>query len=128
MREGRTMFALTLVLICVLVGAVGQIMWKQGMTSMDRITSVDDLLKVKTIFNIVTNKYIIIGVMFYGSAFVLWLAAMSTLELSFMYPLLSLAYVVTALIAYLFLGEHISLLRWAGTISIVIGCIMISKS
>ncbi len=128
MREGRTMFAITLVLVCVLVGAFGQIVWKQGMSSMDKITNVDELLKIKTIFNIFTNKYILLGIVLYGSAFILWLAAMSTLDISFMYPLLSLAYVVTAVFAVVFLGEVVTFSRWAGIALVVIGCILIVRS
>ena len=61
MRERKIMFALTLVLICVFAGAMGQICWKHGMTSMDKINEIDDLLQLETIFNIFTNKYIILG-------------------------------------------------------------------
>jgi multidrug transporter EmrE-like cation transporter len=128
MSEGRTMFAITLVLICVLVGAFGQIVWKQGMSRMDKITNVEELLKIKTIFNIFTNKYIIFGIVLYGLAFILWLAAMSTLDISFMYPLLSLAYVVTAIFAVSFLGEVITFSRWAGIALVVIGCILVARS
>jgi multidrug transporter EmrE-like cation transporter len=128
MREGRTMFAITLVLVCVLVGAFGQIIWKQGMSTMDKITNVDELLKFKTVFNIFTNKYIILGIALYGLAFILWLAAMSTLDISFMYPLLSLAYVMTAVFAIIYLGEIVTLSRWAGIVLVVIGCILIVKS
>jgi multidrug transporter EmrE-like cation transporter len=122
------MFAITLVLICVLVGAFGQVIWKQGMSSMDKINSLDDLLKFKMIFNVFTNKYIILGVVLYGAAFILWLAAMSTLDVSFMYPLLSLAYVVTAVFAVVFLGEVVTLSRWAGIALVVIGCVLIARS
>lgn len=122
------MFAITLVLICVLVGAFGQIIWKQGMSSIDKINGFDDLFKFKTLSNIIINKYIFLGVLLYGIAFILWLAAMSTLDVSFMYPLLSLAYVITALLAYIYLGEEVSYLRWIGIMLVVIGCTLVSQS
>jgi multidrug transporter EmrE-like cation transporter len=122
------MFAVTLVLICVVAGAFGQIIWKQGMSTMDKINGFEDLLKIKTIVDIFTNKYIIFGLIIYGSVFILWLAALSTLDVSFMYPLLSLAYVVTAIFAVVFLGESIAFSRWAGIVLVVIGCILIAKS
>jgi multidrug transporter EmrE-like cation transporter len=128
MKDGRTVFAITMVLICVLVGAFGQVIWKQGMSSLDKINGVNDLLKFETIFNIFTNKYIILGVLLYGSAFVLWLAAMSTLDVSFMYPMLSLAYVMTAVFAVVFLGEVVTFSRWAGIALVVIGCFLIMRS
>lgn len=128
MKDGRSVFAITLVLICVLVGAFGQIIWKQGMSSIDKINGFDDLLKFKTISNIITNKYIFLGVLLYGLAFILWLAAMSTLDISFMYPMLSLAYVATAFMAIIFLGEHVSIVRWMGIIMVILGCFFISRS
>ena len=128
MKDGSSMFAVTLVLICVVAGALGQIVWKQGMSTMDKIDGIEDLLKIKTIFDIFTNKYIILGLVIYGSAFILWLAALSTLDVSFMYPMLSLAYVVTAIFAFLILGEQIALSRWAGIALVVIGCIFIARS
>ena len=128
MRERKIMFALTLVLICVFAGAMGQICWKHGMTSMDKINEIDDLLQLETIFNIFTNKYIILGLVLYGSAFILWLGAMSTLDISFMYPMLSLAYVITAILAFVFIGENITMVRWAGIALVVAGCFLIARS
>lgn len=128
MRERKIMFALTLVLICVFAGAMGQICWKHGMTSVDKINEIDDLLQLETIFNIFTNKYIILGLVLYGSAFILWLGAMSTLDISFMYPMLSLAYVITAILAFVFIGENITMVRWAGIALVVAGCFLIARS
>jgi drug/metabolite transporter (DMT)-like permease len=128
MMDGRSMFAVTLVLICVVAGALGQIIWKQGMSTMDKINGFEDLLKIETIYSIFTNIYIVLGLIIYGSVFILWLAALSTLDVSFMYPMLSLAYVVTAIFAFLFLGESIAFSRWAGIAFVVIGCILIARS
>jgi len=128
MREKKAVFALILVLICVFAGAAGQILWKHGMSSLDEINGVEDFVQVKTIFNIFTNKYIFLGIIFYGLALILWLGAMSTLDVSFMYPMLSLGYVVTAVLAFTFLGEHVGPMRWLGIALIVVGCFLITKS
>ncbi len=122
------MFALTLVLICVFAGAAGQILWKHGMSSMKEINDIKDLIQVRTIFNLFTDKYIFLGLIFYVVALILWLGAMSTLDVSFMYPMLSLGYVVTAVFAFIFLGEHVSLIRWLGIALVVVGCFFITKS
>ena len=95
------MFAVTLVLIYVVAGALGQVLWKQGLSTMDKIGGFKDLLKIKTIFNIFTNIYMISGLIIYGSVFILWLAALSTPDVSFMYPMLNLAYIVTAIFAFI---------------------------
>ena len=128
MQVEKAMFALTLVLICVLAGAAGQILWKEGMSNLGRINGIGDLLQVKTVWDIFTNKYILLGIILYAMSVFLWLGAMSTLDVSFMYPLLSLGYIVTAILALVFIGENITLLRWAGIVVIIAGCFMITKS
>lgn len=122
------MFALILVLICIFAGAIGQICFKYGLGDIHKINGMEDLLKFKTIFEIITNKYIILGVFLYGSSFILWMAALSTLDVSFMYPLLSLGYVITAILAVIFLGENITIIRWIGIILIVTGCFFITNT
>lgn len=128
MEDRKAMFAMVLLLICIFAGALGQISWKYSMNNRGQINDFGSLLQPNTIYSILTDKYIIVGLLLYVLAFLLWLGAMSTLDISFMYPMLSLAYVLTALSAFVFLGEHISLTRWMGIILIVVGCILIARS
>jgi drug/metabolite transporter (DMT)-like permease len=109
--------------ICVFAGAAGQILWNMAF-SMKEINDIKDLIQVRTIFNLFTDKYIFLGLIFYVVALILWLGAMSTLDVSFMYPMLSLGYVVTAVFAFIFLGEHVSLIRWLGIALVVVGCFL----
>lgn len=122
------MFALTLVLICIFAGAIGQICFKHGMSNMDKVNGFEDILNFKMIFDIITNKYIILGTFLYGTSFILWLGALSTLDVSYMYPLLSFGYVITAICAFVFLNENITLIRWVGIALIVIGCFVIGRT
>jgi drug/metabolite transporter (DMT)-like permease len=127
-ERGNIMFALTLVLICIFAGAMGQICFKHGMSSMDKVNGIGDLLNFEMFFDIITNKYIFSGLFLYGSSFILWLGALSTLDLSYMSPLLSLGYLITGIFAFVFLKENITLLRWLGIALVVLGCFMISKT
>ncbi|MDD1762885.1 MAG: EamA family transporter [Methanothrix sp.] len=126
MKEEKVMFALILVLVCVLAGATGQIFWKVGMSEMSRINGIGDLLQLKTVWDIFTNKYILFGIFLYAVSVFLWLGAMSTLDVSFMYPLLSLGYVVTAILAFILIGENVTLIRWAGIALVLAGCFLIT--
>jgi drug/metabolite transporter (DMT)-like permease len=49
-------------------------------------------------------------------------------ELSKVVPLYSLSYVIIALIGQLFLGEHVTPLRWAGILTIVTGVVVLLRS
>ena len=122
------MFALTLVLACIFMGAFGQISLKKGMNEIGRINNLSELFNVKNLFMIFTNTHIFVGIALYALAMVLWLGALSQLDVSYIYPLLSLGYVVTAIIAFIFIKENITLLRWVGIILVVIGSYLIIRS
>ena len=122
------MFALSLVAICIVFGAVGQILMKTGVSQIGQIGNLGKLINPSTVFSIFTNVYVIGGLLLYAMAFFLWLGALSTLDVSLMYPLLSLSYVVTAILGLIFLKEDITLLRWVGVMVVVAGCFMILRS
>lgn len=127
-RNGLNMFAIGLVLICVVFGALGQISMKAGMRQVQKINGFSDLLDPCTVIEIFSNIYVMGGLLLYMVSAFLWLGALSTLDVSSMYPLLSLAYVVTAVFAVSFLGEVVTLYRWAGIVLVVIGCLLIVRS
>jgi multidrug transporter EmrE-like cation transporter len=128
MMEARMTFVITLVLVCILAGSAGQILWKQGMSGMGKISGFDDLLKIKIIIDIFSNRYIILGLILYALSVILWLGALSTLDVSFMYPMLSLGYVITALSGIYFFGENVTIIRWIGIALVVLGCFFIKSS
>lgn len=126
--ENLNLFALGIVMICVLFGAVGQISMKKGMSQIERIESIEKLLNLGTVIKIFENPYVVSGLLLYMIAAFLWLGALSTLNVSFMYPLLSLAYVLTAFFAFFFLGETLPMGRWIGIALVVIGCMLITRT
>jgi len=121
-------FALILVSICILFAAAGQILMKVGMRQVGEITTVRQLFDLSTVFRMFTNLYVVIGILCFALMIVLWLAAMSTLNISRMYPLTSLVYVITAIVAFIFLKEDINLLRWVGILLVVGGCFLIAQT
>lgn len=122
------MFALTLVFICIILAALGQISMKKGMTQIDKIDNLSDLIKPSTLFHMLTNIYVFIGLLLYAVSAFLWLGALSQLDVSLMYPLLSLGYVITAILAFIFLKENITLLRWLGIVLVVIGSFLVIRT
>lgn len=121
-------FALSLVLACVFLSAAGQLTMKIGIGQIGEIVTIQQLLSPSMLFRIFTNPYVITGVSCYAVSVILWLGAMSTLDVSLMYPLASLAYVVVAIIAFIFLKEDITLLRWAGILLVMGGCFLITQT
>ena len=128
LQRRNIMFALVLVTICVIGASLGQILLKQGMIQVGEIHNLRQLFSLQILNKVFTNRYVILGLVLYGIISILWLGAMSTLNVSYMYPLLSLAYVVTALIAMFFLKENVTLSQWAGILLVVGGCFLIIRS
>jgi uncharacterized membrane protein len=64
------------------------------------------------------------------SLLIIWLlsrmALMSWMDLSFVLPVTSIGYVISAVMGKVFLAEHISSQRWAGTLLIVAGTVLVS--
>jgi uncharacterized membrane protein len=63
---------------------------------------------------------------------ILWLLSRMTLlswaDLSYVLPVTSIGYVLTAVVGWLFLGEHISAGRWAGTLLIMAGTALVGST
>ena len=64
----------------------------------------------------------------YAASVILWIVVLSKVEVSFAYPLLSIGYVVVALVGWRFFGESLSAIRFVGIVIICIGVYLISKS
>lgn len=122
------MFALALVLVCVFAGASGQILLKIGMSKIGPIFQWSKLWQWEFFLHIITNPHVLLGLALYAGSAFLWLAALSNLNVSFAYPLLSLAYVVVAIASYFILKEPLSIARWAGILLIVLGSFLITRT
>ncbi|NJF24524.1 EamA family transporter [Thermococcus sp. Bubb.Bath] len=72
-----------------------------------------------------TNRYALAGLTFYAVSSFLWLVSLSDLPASLMYPLLNLAYVLTVLLAAVYLKEPVHALRWVGVLLIIVGSILV---
>ena len=55
------------------------------------------------------------------------MALLSWADLSYVLPVTSIGYVLNALIGRVFLGEHVSAERWAGTLLIVGGATLVGS-
>lgn len=80
------------------------------------------------VFTIVTNPWFILGMSCYAVSIGAWLIVLSKTEVSAAYPLLSIGYVITAIVGALFLGEHVTLARVAGIGLICGGLTLIAQS
>ena len=115
--------ALSIILVSVAFAVLGQLFLKSGMTKIGAL-NVSDIFSPR-IFSVITNSSIIIGLLLYMLASGLWIVALSQEEVSVVYPLIALGYVVTAVLAKFVFAENLSLFRMAGILLIVAGAYLI---
>ncbi|MGH8128234.1 MAG: SMR family transporter [Gammaproteobacteria bacterium] len=122
-----TWTAFALVLTGVLLNAAAQVLLKAGVRHMG-VISLQFPVLVKAGFSLAVNPYIIAGLSCYVVSVVVWLLALSRVAVSIAYPMLSIGYIVTAVIAWLYLGEDMNMTRWAGIVVIIIGVFLVARS
>jgi multidrug transporter EmrE-like cation transporter len=118
---------LPFILFTVLTNAAAQIMLKQGMLSLGPLTFSSDTI-VQRVFQIIFNPWVFIGLTTFVISMASHLFVLSKVDLSFAYPFLSLAYVVVAVIAWLFFKEDLGAYKIIGIVLICAGTILIAQS
>ena len=119
----KKMSVLLLVLACVVIGVFGQLVMKKGMNVVGVVTLRD--IFSSRIFSIILQRYVFVGVILYLLASLIWLAVLSQAEVSFVYPLIGIGYILTAILAWVFFGERLTIFRFLGILLICGGVYLI---
>jgi drug/metabolite transporter (DMT)-like permease len=108
-------------IIVVLSGALGNFFLSLGMRRYEGELSLSPVNYIAAIF----TPFVALGV----SLLIIWLltrmALLGFADLSYVLPVTSIGYVASAILGRMFLNEQISVRRWAGTLLVVAGTIMV---
>jgi len=115
----------TLIVAGVLLNAVAQLLLKAGANKVGPLTlgaagffgSMRDLFLSAPVFAGLVCYVLSVGV---------WLVALTRVEVSVAYPMLSLGYVVNAIAAWILFGEVLSATRLAGILVILVGVYLLA--
>lgn len=107
------------------LAVIGQLLMKHGMRIFGTFPFVELPYKI---IPMVLNPFVFIGLAAFGISSLFWLAVLSRLDLSFVYPLVSIGYIVVALFSWIFFKENITMMRWIGILTICLGVFFISRS
>jgi drug/metabolite transporter (DMT)-like permease len=83
---------------------------------------------IPIVLKVMASPWIIVGIIIYVGSMGIWLMVLSRIPVSVAYPIASLGYLTSAIAAYYFLGENVTMLRIAGIIVILVGVYMVAKS
>lgn len=103
-------WVIALVVLCSVLGAVAQVLLKRGSDNFE--------LNIK---HLITNYCLLLGVVLYGLAFVLYLFALRFGNVTQLYPIISLSYVWVMLLAWQWLDESINIFKIIGSLIIIVG-------
>jgi multidrug transporter EmrE-like cation transporter len=119
--------SLGLILSGVLLNAAAQLLLKAGTTRVG--TFAFDRANVLPIgMKLAFEPHILGGLGCYVVSVVVWIMALSRVEVSVAYPMLSIGYVVNAIAAWYLFGEALSPSRLVGIGIIIVGVYVVSKS
>jgi drug/metabolite transporter (DMT)-like permease len=120
------------ILLILFIGLVfesaGVVLLKKGMSQIGEVKIVSAAEIGRVLKAGATNTQILLGVFFEALFFVCLLVLMSRSDISFLWPLTALSFVFATLAAMVFLHEHVSHIRWAGVVLIMLGAALISYS
>ena len=107
---------------------LGDVSLTMGMKSIGEVNTLDPVKLFNIGPQVFTNPMILRGIILLGLFFGLYLVALSWADLSFVLLVTSFGYATNALMSWRLLGEHVSIIRWIGTIIICFGVAIVSST
>lgn len=108
--------------------AIGVVLLSRGLKEIGEMERVSVSEVVRLVRRGVTHPRILLGVGFEAAFFGILLFLLSRADVSLVWPLTSLGFVITALAARFYLHEQVTPTRWAGVLLIVLGAGLVSWS
>jgi drug/metabolite transporter (DMT)-like permease len=117
-----------IMLIALVFEAIGVVFLSAGLKQIGEPKTINAAEIASLITRGATNKNILLGVFFEAIFFGFLLYMLSQKDVSIVWPLTALGFVITSLAARIFLKEEISSVRWAGICLIVLGAGLVTWS
>lgn len=122
-----TALSFALILTGVLLNAAAQLFLKAGTNAIGHFEfSLENVLPIG--MKIAFQPWIVAGLGCYVISVVVWILALSRVQVSVAYPMLSIGYVVNAAIAYWWFGEAVTPMRLVGIGVIILGVFIVARS
>ncbi len=122
------MKTLTVIFLFVLAEVIGNTCLSGGMKQVASAGFADGSLSLGLILHALATPLIWVGILLLLAYFALFAAALSWADLSFVLPASAFKYILNVAFAGWFLGEPISTGRWAGTVLICVGVLLVVKT
>lgn len=119
--------AFALVLTGVMLNAAAQLLIKSGAETAGRFDfTLANIVRAGLHFAL--QWQILLGLVCYAISVVVWILALTRVQVSIAYPMLSLGYVVTAFAAWWLFGETLNPAKLAGIAVIIAGVVLLARA
>jgi multidrug transporter EmrE-like cation transporter len=117
----------SLVLTGVLLNAAAQLFLKAGTNRVGAFSfALENIVPIGA--RLASSPHVLAGLSCYVVSVVVWILALSRVQVSIAYPMLSIGYIVNAFAAWMLFGESITAQKMIGIGFIVIGVILVGRS
>ena len=108
-----------------LISAVAQLLLRHGMKKVGAVSSFAHAPRMLLIA--LSNPTVLAGLAIFGISALTWLIALSRVELSIAYPMVSLGYIFVIFFSWLILKEPVKPITFIGCFVIMLGVFLISR-
>jgi multidrug transporter EmrE-like cation transporter len=117
----------SLVLAGVLLNAAAQLLLKAGTNHIGVFAfTPENVLPIG--LRLAGEPFVLGGLACYVVSVLIWIMALSRVEVSIAYPMLSIGYVVNAAAAWYLFGEAVTAQRMVGIATIIVGVFLVARS
>lgn len=118
---------LPLIFSGVALNAAAQLFLRQGMRTLGTF-EVDANGLLAVLPKVALSPWVLAGLACYVLSVGLWLVVLSRVEVSYAYPMVSVGYILTVILARIFFQEAITPVRVAGVLVIMLGVFLVARS
>ncbi len=122
------MKTLAVLFVAICAQVLGDVCLTKGMKTIGEVNTLDPAALFHLGVQVFTNPFVWLGIATLTVFYLLYLAALSWADLSFVLPVTAFGYVLNAAMARWLLGEHVSFTRWLGTTIICVGVAVVART
>ena len=115
------------ILAGVILNATAQLLLKAGTNASGPLALAGNEF-LGTVIRVGSNPFILGGLSCYVVSFVIWIVALSRVDVSVAYPMLSMGYIINAVVAWQLLGESLAAQKVLGIGVIILGVYIVANS
>jgi multidrug transporter EmrE-like cation transporter len=115
-----------LIIVSVSLNALAQVVLRKAMLTASSLPPVSQPLHLG--LALAGNVWLLAGMACYAASIGLWLVVLARVQVSIAYPMLSIGYIIAAVLGFMFLGESVGVARVIGIALICGGVVLVARS